>query len=72
MARKNSYPRNKPAAPTMARMLPTCRAMEYAQVSERTLHRWYEQGLVQKYRVGGRLRWSMDELDALIVGRVAS
>jgi hypothetical protein len=57
----------KSTVPPMSELLRTKPdATDYSGMSVRSLHRFAEQGLLTKYRVGGRLRWHTRELDALV------
>lgn len=65
-------PRKKIALPALSETLPTKPAATYSGLSVRSLHRLADEGLLTKYYVGGRLRWHIAELDALVTrGRVA-
>jgi hypothetical protein len=58
--------RNKITSPPLVDCLPTKSASEYSRLSVRSLHRLADEGLLTKYYVGGRLRWHIKELDALL------
>lgn len=58
--------------PRLVDTLPSRAAVEYSGCSIRTLHRKADEGLLTKYYVGGRLRWSIPELDALVSRRGAA
>lgn len=58
--------RKNTSTPPLSECLPTKSAAEYSRLSTRSLHRLADQGLLNKYYVGGRLRWHIKELDALV------
>ena len=39
---------------------------EHARVSNNTIRRWRDQGLITGYKVGRTVRYDLNELDALI------
>ncbi|MGB7980086.1 MAG: hypothetical protein WCF36_04755 [Candidatus Nanopelagicales bacterium] len=56
-----------PEDPHRSRFTDTRGATEHLLCSDRTLDRYAARGLLTKYRTpGGRLRWDLDELDALL------
>lgn len=58
--------KKKIALPPLSECLPTRAAAAYSGLSIRSLHRLADEGLLTKYWVGGRLRWHIEELDALV------
>jgi len=48
------------------RLVPVPEAARSAQVSEKTIRNWFDQGLLTRYRLGVRLvRADLNEIDAL-------
>ncbi len=48
------------------RLVPVPAAARHAQVSEKTVRNWFDQGLLTRYRLGVRLvRADLNEIDAL-------
>lgn len=64
-------PTKKKPLPKADDLLTTGPAEQYAGVSARSLHRWAQDGRLTKYYIGGRVRWSKAEIDALVSRSVA-
>jgi hypothetical protein len=58
-----SAPKSK--IPPLSDLLDARTASAYAGTATRTLARWAEQGLINRWYIGGGLRYSRSELDSL-------
>ena len=59
-------PRPTPRMPALSELLRTPAALDYSQLSRRTLYRLAEQGRLSIYKIGATRYWSITELDSLV------